>query len=125
MHAVDVASPKRERALDVLNYYMGTSEAVVALQSVAELYAALTRIAVPQKARLAAEMVLESNSFKKIQADKEATLIALEMAERYKLRRSEAFDALLAATAKRNGIDTIVTENKRDFEKFGLKVETI
>jgi predicted nucleic acid-binding protein len=125
MHAVDDASPKQERARDVLNYYMGTGEAVVSLQSVVELYAALTKTAVPQKARSAAEMVLESNSFKRIQADKEAVLMALEMAEKHKLRRSGVFDALLAATAKRNGIQTIVTENKRDFEKFGLKVETI
>jgi len=114
-----------QRAQDVLNYYLGAGEAVVALQSVLEMYSALTKGNDLKKAKLAAERVLDSNSFNKIHSDKEDFLEALALAEKHSLRRSEVFDALLVATAKRNGIDTILTENPAHFEGLGIKVETL
>ncbi len=125
VHAVDESSPKLQRAQDVLNYYMGAGEAAVALQSVVEMYAALTKSRTPKNAKLAAEKVLETDSFKKISPDKEAVLDALSLAEKRSLRRSDVFDALLVATARRNGIDTVLTENPSHFKGLGLKVETL
>jgi predicted nucleic acid-binding protein len=125
VHAVDEESPLMQRARDVLNYYAGAGEAAVALQSVLEMYSALTKSMDLKKARLAAERVLEGSGFKKVHSDKEDFLNALALAEKHSLRRSDVFDALLAATAKRNGIDTILTENPKHFERLGIKVETL
>jgi len=125
VHALDDDSPKQERAKDVLTYYIGTGEAVISLHSIIELYSALTKWQTPQEAKISAERTLLSNSFKKIKVDEESISEALSLAEKNKLRRSEVFDALLAATAKRNGIDTVLTDNPKHFKDFGLKVETL
>ena len=125
VHAVDDSSPKQERAQTVLSYYMGTGRAVVSRQSVAELYSALTKAASPKQASLAAERVLETEGFKKIPVDKVAVSEALSLAGKNNLRRSEIFDALLAATAKRNGVGIILTENPKHFERLGMEVETL
>ncbi len=125
VYAADKTSPKQERSKDVLVYYMGTGEAYVALQSILEMYAALTKRTDQKTAKAAATMVLETKDFKKIQADANAVSNALDIAEAKGLRRSDVFDALLVATAKRNGIDTILTENPKHFERLGIKVETL
>jgi predicted nucleic acid-binding protein len=125
VHAVDENSPKLQRAQDVISYYLGTGEATVAMQSILEMYAALTKGGDTKEAKLAAERVLETKSFKKIQSDKEAYLEALSIAEKHSLRRSDVFDALLVATAKRHGITTILTENPKHFEGLGINVETL
>lgn len=125
VHAVDEESPLMERAQEVLNYYIGTGEAAIALQSILEMYAALTKSRDPTKARLAAERVLRGTGFKKLEPDKGAYYDALVLAERNCIKRSDVFDALLVAIAKRNGIETILTENAKHFEMFDLNVETL
>jgi len=125
VYAFDKDSDKRERAQQVLSYYMGTGEAVICLQSIAEMYSALTKGMSPKEARLAAEEILESNSFKKIQTDPMALSEALGLAEKAGLRRSDVFDAVLASTAKVNGVETVLTENPKHFEGLGLKIETL
>jgi predicted nucleic acid-binding protein len=125
VHAADKKSPKQGRAKEVLSYYMGTGEAYVAIQSVIEMYSALTKCVDPQVAKDAANTVLTAGGFKKIQADSEAVSEALEIAADKNLRRSDVFDALLVATARRNGIFKILTENPKHFEGLGLKVETL
>jgi|GEM_PF-2559697 len=125
VHALDDNSPKRGCAQEVLNYFIGTGEAVISLQSVMELYSALSKWSDPKGARVAAENTLTTNSFKKICADEKAISMALSLAEKYHLKRSEVFDALLAATALRNGVKTILTDNPCHFDGFGLIVETL
>ena len=125
VYAADGTSPKQERSKEVLTYYIGTGDAYVALQSILEMYAALTKKTDQKTAKDAANMILTSIGFNKVQADSEARSIALDIAVEKGLRRSEVFDALLVATAKRNGIDTILTENPKHFEGLGLKVETL
>jgi len=115
VYAFDNSSKRQERAQEVLTYYLGTGEAVISLQSVVELYAA----------RLISEKMLNSGSFKKINADAEAVSEALRLAGEKGLRRSEILDALLATTAKRNGIKKVLTENSKHFEGLGLEVETL
>jgi predicted nucleic acid-binding protein len=125
VHSADKKSPKQERAKVVLSYYMGTGEAYVVLQSVIEMYSALTKCVDVNTARDAANMVLNASGFKKIQADSEAVSEALDIAAHKNLRRSDVFDALLVATAKRNGIFKVLTENPKHFEGFGIEVETL
>ena len=48
--------------------------------------------------------------------------IVLELIKKYSLAGNRIFDAYLAATLLSNGIDTIATDNIRDFQKFPLKV---
>lgn len=70
-------------------------------------------------------MILTSKGFQKIQAGTEAISEALDMAAERGLKRSDVFDALLAATAKQYGISTIVTDNSKHFEGFGMRIETL
>lgn len=44
--------------------------------------------------------------------------IALELIKKYHLKSDQVFDGYLAATALSNGIDTIATDNVKDFKKF-------
>ncbi len=123
--SVDKSSPNLRRAQEVLTYYMGASEAVISLQSIAEMYSALTKRYTPKEAREIVEDLTKSDTFKRIFPDEGAYALALSMAEKHNLRRGKFFDALLAATAKRNGIEIILTEDTKHFSKFGLKVETL
>jgi len=77
------------------------------------------------KAKFAAEEILKASSFKKIHSDKDDFFEALDMAHKNGLKRSEVFDALLAASAKKNGITTLLTDNPKHFQGLGLKVETL
>jgi predicted nucleic acid-binding protein len=125
VHAFDKDSEGRERAQEVLSYYIGTGEAVIGLQSVTEMYSALTKAMSPKDASEISEKMLESNNFKKIVSDENDILEALKIAESKGIRRSDIFDVVLAITGKRRGINTVVTENKRHFEGLGLRVETL
>lgn len=44
--------------------------------------------------------------------------IAIALIKKHKLARDQVFDAYLAATALDNGIDTIATDNVKDFDKL-------
>jgi predicted nucleic acid-binding protein len=124
-HALSEHSEKREKALALTNALMGLGEAAISTQNVLELYSALTKTLPTDESAYWAEHFLDTKSIIKLEPSVQDTRDALELAKKNKMRRGEVFDALLVATAKRNGIDTILTENPRHFEKLGLKVETL
>ena len=125
VHALSRDSPKKERAQDVTNVLMGLGEAAVSTQNLLELYAAMTKTLSPTESAKWSEKFARSRNIYKFEPSLEDTEAAIGMARSLGLRRSEIFDALLAATALRNGIKTIVTENARHFERLGMKVETL
>jgi len=125
VHALSRDSPKKERAQDTTNILMGLGEAAISTQTLLELYAAMTKTLPPAVSAKWSEKFAKSRNIIKFEPTLADTEVAIELARKQGLRRSEIFDALLAATALRNGVKTILTENVRHFEKLGMKVETL
>jgi len=125
VHALSEGSPMREKAQDITNVLMGLGEAAISIQNIIELYSAMTKTISPKEAAYWCDRFMETDAIVKLEPSKKDASDAIEAAKRLNLRRSQAFDALLAATAKNNGIKTIVTENVKDFAGLGLEIETI
>lgn len=125
VHALSRDSPKKEKAQDLTNALMGLGEAAVSTQNILELYSAMTKTMSPETAAYWSERFLDTKAVVKFEVSIEDVRQALKDAWRLKLRRAEVYDALLVATAKRNGITVIVTENQKDFEGFGMEIETV
>ena len=124
VHAYSNDSPKRESARNKINLLLGLDKAAVTTQIIAEFYSAMTKTLTPEVASNSARRLIDAGSLHKLETSLDDVLDALHLSEKNSLRRSEVFDALLVATARRNGIETIITENKRHFERLGMKVET-
>lgn len=93
----------------------------IAHQNILEGIRVLTRqkFSNPIKLKEALNAITSLSSSLNIISPKQSTYyLALEMIEKHKLAGNRIFDAYLAATALSNGVDTIVTDNVRDFKKF-------
>lgn len=112
------ASELREAALK------GKLDACISYQNIAELYSVLTNPAKlskpyqPATAVELCELYIWSKSLPKIVPTEQTYSEALRLADRTGATSTKIFDCLLAATALENGVDTIYTENTKDFEPF-------
>lgn len=119
VYAINEDSSKNKQAKIFLRDNQG--KLTVAHQNIIETIKVLTqpKFSKPLKPRLAIEAVLAIIENCQIIVPKHGTeFITLELIKRSNLSGKRIFDAYLTATALSNGVDTIVTDNTKDFKKF-------
>jgi predicted nucleic acid-binding protein len=90
------------------------------VQNLAEMYPNMTgpRMEKPDEPAVARAKILSIASLPSLQVlplTGDIQAIALELCEKYGIRRQKYYDAQLAATMIVHGIRTLLTENERDF----------
>lgn len=124
VYSINNLSPKHKKAQDFLQENIGQLE--IAHQNIFETLRILTHPKFPSPMKTnAALRSMENilNVCRIISPDYRTHNIALELIKKYKLKTDLVFDAYLVATALSNEIDTIATDNTRDFQKFSdLKI---
>ena len=117
--AINEDSSKNKQAKEFLRD--NQEKLTVAHQNIIEAIKVLTqpKFSKPLKPILAIEAVLSIIDNCQIIVPKPGTeYIALELIKRSKLTGNRIFDAYLTATAISNDIDTIATDNEKDFKRF-------
>lgn len=120
VHAYTIADDRKHRAAAALveRVWEG-EEATATLQNVCEFFVVVTRKVSRPMSAAAAETVIQGiltgSQWRVIDRSQRTVLRAVEMV---KLYRARFWDALIAACMLEHGIETIVTENERDFRKI-------
>lgn len=119
VYSIDKFSPKHKQAQKFLKENLNILE--VANQNIFETLRVITYPKFPNPMKLkdavdAVERILKVCSI--VSPDWRTQRIALELIKKYKLSSDIVFDAYLAATALANGIDTIATDNTKDFQRI-------
>lgn len=119
IYSINVSSPKHKKAQDFLKKNIGRF--VVAHQNIFETLRVLThsKFANPTKPHDAIEAIgriLKAGEV--IGPDYTTYQIALELIKKYNLDSDKVFDAYLVATCLSRGIDTVATDNVKDFKIF-------
>lgn len=120
VNAINNDSPKQAAARKFLLKYQNRG-LVVAHQNILETLRVLTHSKFPNP--MTGEAAIREvgdiiRAFQVIAPDNKAHLIALKLISKHRLTGDKIFDAYLAATAMAAGIDTIATDNTKDFTKF-------
>lgn len=119
VYSINRRSPKHKKAQQFLKTNLDNLH--LAHQNILETLRVLThpKFASPMKITNALRAVQSiANACTIISPDYRAHLITLELIKRHKLTSDQVFDAYLAATALSNNIDTIATDNVKDFDKL-------
>ena len=119
IYAVNLDSSKYEQAKGFLNNNLGALE--VAHQNILEAIRVLAhkKFSNPKKLKDALNAISSiTQSCYLISPNQSTPYLTLELIKEHKLNGNKIFDAYLAATALSNGINTIATDNTRDFKKF-------
>ena len=124
IYAYDLSEPRKRKLCKqiVKDVFSGKDAGVVSGQILVELYNSLTRkLAVPtDSARKIVESFILSENWLKINYNENTIKAALKSSFAFK---SPFPDTLIAETMKDHGLNTIITENEKDFIKIpGLKV---
>lgn len=119
VYAINSTSPKHIKAQKFLQNNLDNLE--LAHQNIFETLRVLThpKFPHPMKPRdaiLALERIMEICMI--VHPDYRTHQIALEMIKKYQISSDKIFDGYLVATALSNNIDTIVTDNVKDFRKI-------
>lgn len=119
VYSINKSSPKHKKAQEFLLKNIGKLE--VAHQNILEPFRILTHSKYEERmtandATEAIEIALKG--CKVISPDYKTCYITLELVKKYQLKSDQIFDAYLTATALSNGINTIATDNVRDFKKY-------
>ncbi len=127
IHAFNRSSPHREEASKILiKALKGKIRAVICPQVLYEFYSVLTnprRVEKPLSPEEAAAICLDlwsTPELEKITSTSTTLREVFKLAGELGLRGEAIFDCLLAITAKENGVETIYTENERDFKRFNF-----
>jgi predicted nucleic acid-binding protein len=122
IYATLANDPRYERARAVLLPPARTTRMLhISVQNLAEMYPNLTgpKMSMPDSPRQAREKITSISALPAIQllpVTPDVVLKALELCDRYEITRQRYFDMQLVATMIVNRIDTIFTENLRDFQ---------
>ena len=124
IYAYNLNEPRKRKLCKqiVKDVFSGRDVGVVSGQILVELYNSLTRkLAVPEdSARKIVESFILSENWLKINYNENTIRAALKSSFAFK---SPFLDTLIAETMKDNGLNTIITENEKDFIKIpGIKV---
>ena len=124
IYAYDLNEPRKRKLCKqiVKDVFSGRDVGVVSGQILVELYNSLTRkLAVPEdSARKIVESFILSENWLKINYNENTIRAALKSSFAFK---SPFLDTLIAETMKDHGLNTIITENEKDFIKIpGIKV---
>lgn len=119
VYSINVSSPKHKKAQNFLKKNIG--KFVVAHQNIFESLRVLThpKFTSPMKphdAIKAVERILKAGEV--VSPDYKTYQVALELIKKYNLAADKIFDAYLAATCISSNIDTIATDNVKDFKVF-------
>ena len=123
VYSINISSPKHKSAQNFLLENLGKLE--VAHQNIFETIRVLTHPKFPKPMKISETIETIEGILKGcriISPDYRTHRITLELIKKYQITSDQVFDAYLAATALANGIDTIATDNIRDFKKFGIKL---
>jgi predicted nucleic acid-binding protein len=106
---------KRKKALNLLESLLNSDYLVLTAQNMAESARVLTEKVTPalDKSAVAAELKSIFDSCPVFSYNSNTVINALDISNKFKIH---FFDALIVATMKENGIQTIYTENTKDFE---------
>lgn len=125
VYAHDPISKNYRKALKLRRAALkGELEVCISYQNIAELYSVLTnpvklsRPYAPAAAAELCELYIKSKNLQKIVPTEQTYSEALRLAGRVGATSAKIFDCLLVATALEYGIDTVYTENTKDFEPF-------
>ncbi len=119
VYAINSDSSKHKTAKEFLKEFQTDLE--VAHQNILESLRVLThpKFAQVMSVSNAMDAVLSITSpCRLISPNYQTVYIVLELIKKYHLKSDIVFDAYLAATALSNGVDTIATDNVKDFKKF-------
>lgn len=119
VYSVNLDSPKYKQAISFISENVGQLE--IAHQNILEAIRVLTHknFSHPKRLKEALSATLSiTRSCSLIFPNQNTLYLALELIKKHKLSGNKIFDAYLAATALSNGINTIATDNTRDFKKF-------
>lgn len=124
VYSINTVSPKHKPAQKFL---LGeASRLYVAQQNFFETLRILTHPKFPNPMSVSNALTAVSqitNALKIISPNYETYYIAIELIRKYGIKSDKVFDAYLAATMSSNKIQTIATDNEKDFKVFqGLKV---
>ena len=119
VYSINSSSPKHKVAQHFIQSKVGKLE--IAHQNIFETLRVLTHSKFPNPMKTneavdAVESIL--NACDIITPDYKTHCIALELIKKYKIVSNQIFDAYLVATAISNGIDSIATDNIKDFQVF-------
>ena len=117
VYAYDKSAPKKHRAAsDTLKASWLERDGVLSVQNLAEFYSVVTaKIENPLPVDKAKQIVLDLIDGFEILRYNENTLI--NAVNNQAIYRIPFWDALIVATMEENRIDTIITENEKDFKK--------
>jgi len=123
------SSPKQEKASSILRKILKKElEAVITPQILYEFYSVITnskQVEHPLPPREAIDIcidLLEAQEIEKIMPSLITTKTAFKLAKELGLKGSQIFDCVLAVTANENGVETIYTENTKDFERYDFLI---
>lgn len=129
IYATLEADPRYARAREVLSLrFSPTIQLCVSVQNLAEMYPNLTGSKnslpdTPEIARRKIESIAGLEGIIVWPLSLSITRRALSLCQDYKISRQRYFDMQLAATMLEEGIDTVLTENSKDFEGIeGIRV---
>ena|SRR3989338_254610 len=125
VYSINSSSPKNKKAQTFLQNNLGNLD--VAHQNIFETIRVLTHPKFPSPMKIrealeAIEAILKDCRI--ISPDYRTHRIALELIKKYQFSADHVFDMYLVATALSNRIETIATDNVRDFSKLA-EIETI
>lgn len=124
-YAFDLNEPSKREACEELVKRVAKGEliGVVSNQVLGEVFnAATSKLKIsPEDANIIVQTIIKSDKWQKINYSHETISRAAEKFERL---RVPFWDLLITETMKENGIDTILTENEKDFNKVeGITVK--
>ncbi len=126
VYAFDLNEPqKRASVLKLISNMEESNETMsISTQVLLEFYSAVTtKISVPIERKEAAAIINDfaaASEWIKLEYTLETARKAAVLSSEHKV---PIWDALIAETMKENGVDTILTENEKDFKKVpGIKV---
>lgn len=121
VYAINQKSPKNKIARDFLFNYSKTESFEIAHQNILEALRILTHPKYPNPyltPQAKSDLDKFSRQIKIIHPKDETLYILYKFVEKYSLKSNLIFDAYLAATALSNDINTIATDNEKDFQIF-------
>lgn len=109
-------SMKRELAIKQIRQSLDSGKAFISNQILAELSSVLLNGGIGNKEL---EEIIKSykEAFNYLEYSFDDLVLAGELSV---IRKAPFFDSLIASTMKANGIGIIITENEKDFRKFGF-----
>lgn len=117
VYAYDKSDLKKHKlAKEVVKAAWLTQSGVLSIQNLAEFYSIITRkIQKPVSTSQAKQIILDlSEGFEILKYSEQTIISAINNQMIYKI---PFWDSLIVATMEENSIDTIITENEKDFKK--------